>query len=59
MTALHFAADRGFCDILYCLLQNGANINAQDCTGQTPLMYAASCENKVSITSVIGTIKLL
>ena len=47
MTALHFAADRGFEEILEFLLQNGANVNAVDASGQTALMYAASCEHKV------------
>jgi ankyrin repeat protein len=48
MTALHFAADRGCSDIADLLLQSGASVNALDGSGQTPLMYAVSCENKVS-----------
>lgn len=47
MTALHFAADRGFSEVADALLQSGANVNAVDSTGQTALMYAVSCENKV------------
>jgi hypothetical protein len=47
MTALHFAADRGHSEIADVLLQHGVNVNAIDSTGQTALMYAVSCENKV------------
>jgi ankyrin repeat protein len=50
MTALHFAADRGHSEIADVLLQHGANVNAIDSTGQTALMYAVSCENKVRLS---------
>ena len=36
------AAERGNCDMIEYLLQHGAQINAQDENGCTPLMYAAS-----------------
>jgi hypothetical protein len=49
MTALHFAADRGCSDIADLLLQSGASVNALDGSGQTPLMYAVSCDNKVRL----------
>ena len=49
MTALHFAADRGYNEIVEFLVQNGASINTIDSSGQTALMYAASCENKVGL----------
>ena len=47
MTALHFASDRGYLQIVEFLLSSSAEINAVDVTGQTALMYAVSCENKV------------
>ncbi|KAJ1412676.1 ankyrin repeat-containing domain protein [Ochromonadaceae sp. CCMP2298] len=46
MTPLHFAADRGHSDISEFLLQNGANVDAVDSSGQTALMYAVACEYK-------------
>lgn len=52
MTALHFAADRGYNEIVEFLVQNGASINTIDSSGQTALMYAASCENKVGLLVV-------
>jgi ankyrin repeat protein len=43
MTALHFAADKGFDAIVKILVEYGANVNSQDSDGQTPLMYAIIC----------------
>lgn len=39
--ALHLAAECGHTDIIEELLRRGADINAQDATGQTPLFCAA------------------
>lgn len=47
MTPLHFAADRGYNNILEVLIDNGASVNVTDSSGMTPLMYAVSCENLV------------
>lgn len=49
MTALHYAADRGYNEIIEYLLQNGASVNAVDSSGQTALMYAVTCENEVRL----------
>ena len=40
MTPLHIAAKSGYQRISQLLLQNSANINAQDNNGWTPLHYA-------------------
>ena len=53
MTALHFAADRGYNEIIEFLLRSGANVNAVDSSGQTALMYAVSCENEVSFCFIV------
>ena len=53
MTALHFAADLGALDIVQLLLKSGANIDAQDTEGQTPLMLAAICGHAVSCVTLV------
>ena len=45
MTPLHFAVDRGEVDIVKQLLDSGAEVNAQDSSGETPLMLAVTCEH--------------
>jgi 26S proteasome non-ATPase regulatory subunit 10 len=54
MTPLHFAADRGFNDIVAFLLDSGAPLDAVDLTGQTPLMLAVSCENTDVVRTLIA-----
>lgn len=39
----HWAADRGYADILRLLLKYGLNVNIPDAENQTPLHYAVSC----------------
>ncbi|CAH8473654.1 unnamed protein product [Heterobilharzia americana] len=43
MTPLHWAADRGFCDVVSTLIAYNASVNVKDSEGQTPLHYACSC----------------
>lgn len=45
MTALHYAADRGFSDIVKLLVERGADTQALDSEGQTPLSLAELCEH--------------
>ncbi|CAH8467456.1 unnamed protein product [Heterobilharzia americana] len=40
MTPLHWAADRGFCDVVSTLIAYNASVNVKDSEGQTPLHYA-------------------
>ncbi len=47
MTPLHYAADRGFNDVVLALIERGAVLDSVDKSGQTPLMLAVICENKV------------
>jgi uncharacterized protein len=44
-TALHFAADRGYIEIVKLLLSRGALLNLVDTEGNTPLMLATLCEH--------------
>ncbi|VDO04728.1 unnamed protein product [Rodentolepis nana] len=52
LTPLHWAVDRGFLDITKALLENGADINAQDEDLQTPLHYSCSCHYR-EITTLL------
>lgn len=48
MRPIHYACDRGNLDILNALLEtNQVDVNCQDSEGQTPLMYAITCEQLV------------
>nr|VZI22284.1 unnamed protein product [Spirometra erinaceieuropaei] len=46
MTALHWACDRGFYEIVLTLLSHGANVNAITSDGQSPLHFASCCEHE-------------
>lgn len=50
LSPLHFAADRGFLDILKCLIEAGADIHSTDGDGQSALDYARMCEHEDIIT---------
>lgn len=43
MGLIHWAADRGSCDIVSALLERGADVNLQDGEQQSALHYACSC----------------
>ena len=71
MTAAHYAAVAGSVDCFEELLSHGADINAQDEFGQTPLMFAAQHSHyiavqlmlkhgaKVNVTTKNGTTALM
>uniref|UniRef100_A0A6M2DRH2 Acyl-CoA-binding domain-containing protein 6 n=1 Tax=Xenopsylla cheopis TaxID=163159 RepID=A0A6M2DRH2_XENCH len=46
---LHWAADRGYLQIIKLLLINGYDVNLLDAEGQTALHYAVSCSHKECI----------
>ena len=46
MTPLHYAVDRSFRDVATFLIDNGAQLDAQDTSGETPLMIAVLCEHE-------------
>lgn len=41
-TPLHFAAEKGYLDIVDSLIKHGADVNAVDCCQYTPLSFAIS-----------------
>jgi 26S proteasome non-ATPase regulatory subunit 10 len=45
-TPLHRAASTGNAELCEFLIEEGAEVDAVDKTGQTPLMHAVICENK-------------
>jgi hypothetical protein len=51
-TALHFAASKGYSDILNTLLQNGADPNAKDMLGNTAL-HLAACTNHIEVVTLL------
>jgi truncated hemoglobin YjbI len=51
-TALHMAARRGNTDVITALLDEGADIEARDSAGETPLRRAVNC-NKVEAARVL------
>jgi hypothetical protein len=50
LTALHFAADRGLAEACALLAGLGAQLDALDPAGQSPLFYAAICDHIVSLS---------
>jgi ankyrin repeat protein len=51
-TALHMAARRGNVDVIGALLDGGADIEARDSAGETPLRRAVNC-NKVEAAKLL------
>ena len=52
VAGLHHAADSNRLDVLNVLIQNGANVNAVDNLGQTPLHYGVLCGNELVCASL-------
>lgn len=60
MTALHFAVERwASVDMIRLLIQRGADINAQDRLGRTPLHLATRQPSKVKVLLEVGADPLL
>ncbi|MFN8395433.1 MAG: ankyrin repeat domain-containing protein [Bacteroidia bacterium] len=53
ITALHVASTNGHIEILQLLLERGAEVNAQDKSGLTPLMAASELGNTVAVILLI------
>ncbi|KAL8435983.1 hypothetical protein ACSSS7_002028 [Eimeria intestinalis] len=53
MTALHFAADRGFVDIVRLLIDRGADVNHTDDSGETPLHVAIAADQDEIVALLI------
>ena len=51
-TALHMAARRGNAEIAGALLDCGADIEARDTSGDTPLQRAVNC-NKIEVAALL------
>jgi len=52
-TALHFAADAGYAEVVEVLLRAGADTNSEDDVGNKPLYYAAEKDHE-SVGRVLG-----
>jgi ankyrin repeat protein len=50
-TPLMLAADKSATDLVALLLKHGANVNAHDLQGMTPLMYAAAALDQGELTT--------
>jgi len=46
MTPLHYAADEGHTEVVELLIANGADVNAKNDEGGTPLDWAECCADK-------------
>ena len=58
-TPLHYAAYRGFADVVRLLLDKDADVNAKDDEGKTPLHYAIPPNNYTTLSNNKVVVKLL
>ncbi|XP_012538761.1 acyl-CoA-binding domain-containing protein 6 [Monomorium pharaonis] len=54
MHPIHWAADRGYLEILDHLIKSGANINSRDQYGQTALHYVVSCDHVDAVKYLVS-----
>ena len=53
-TALHLAARSGYTALLDLLIANGANVNAEDGRGRTPLSYAVERQDETGMKTLLA-----
>lgn len=54
MTALHWCAKRNYCEPMRILASYGADVNAKDASGRTPVYIAAKQNNDAAVKELLG-----
>ena len=53
MAYIHWAADRGHCEMVLSIVSAGCNVDLIDSEGQTALHYAASCGHEALVKALL------